>query len=580
MVSTGPPTLGAGGTTVVVSLPALPATAYVVHWQVVSAADGHPSQGEFAFGVGAGPPLPGTAGTATPTDWPASAARFLLLLGLGAAMGALVNRRWVWKASLDNGRSADRLWLSASLGTAVAGGAASVFILAQGLGRSASESLLAGANWWAVFQEPVGRAELATLGLVLVAWLLCVGRLPIAALMALVVASVAAALTTHPAEASGPWASPVIAVHVVLALFWFGMLSHLVVRFLQPHLQMPARLAGSLVERYATLALWSAAGAVLTGLLAALAVLPWNQVTSSGYGRLLVAKGVLVGLGLAAAATMRLRALRALNKDAGMASIRRLTRVEASALVAAVAVAALLSGTAPPAPANAGLGAGVIVGSSVPPGQAVHVAGQAGWFEVYATASPGQLALEVVNPGATPATGLELRLSATAPDGRETDLFPRPCGGGCYAMKYLWQSGTTVFHLWVDSQAWAGGRLDLAVPWPPFPGDAKLAAAVMARMNAISQVQVVERVSTGPGATAQGIYNLTGSAFLAGEPYSATTVGFEGQPPQDGLRQLVLYLPGSKIWVRLAIDSRDRLASETIVDPGNLIERTFRYPAE
>ena len=49
-------------------------------------------------------------------------------------------------------------------------------------------------------------------------------------------------------------------------------------------------------------------------------------------------------------------------------------------------------------------------------------------------------------------------------------------------------------------------------------------------------------------------------------------------PSSDGLAQLVIYLPGSHIWVHLSIDTRHRLRREVVVAPGHLIQHTFSYP--
>jgi len=85
-------------------------------------------------------------------------------------------------------------------------------------------------------------------------------------------------------------------------------------------------------------------------------------------------------------------------------------------------------------------------------------------------------------------------------------------------------------------------------------------------------------VTSGPGATARGVYTMPGSAFLHGEPYGPDTGILEALPERGGLEMLVVFLPASQIWIELGIDSSQRLWTETIVDPGHLIERTFSYP--
>ena len=41
---------------------------------------------------------------------------------------------------------------------------------------------------------------------------------------------------------------------------------------------------------------------------------------------------------------------------------------------------------------------------------------------------------------------------------------------------------------------------------------------------------------------------------------------------------MVIYLPGSQIWMHLWIDAHDRLVRDVIVAPHQLLEHTFSYP--
>jgi hypothetical protein len=91
---------------------------------------------------------------------------------------------------------------------------------------------------------------------------------------------------------------------------------------------------------------------------------------------------------------------------------------------------------------------------------------------------------------------------------------------------------------------------------------------------------LIERVSSGVGASASHTISIGGRQFVAAEPYGGGGVTdvrpLSGAP---GPTTVVAFLAGSWIWLRLDLDSKDRLVTETIVSPGHLIERTFTYRA-
>ncbi len=102
----------------------------------------------------------------------------------------------------------------------------------------------------------------------------------------------------------------------------------------------------------------------------------------------------------------------------------------------------------------------------------------------------------------------------------------------------------------------------------------------MEAMRAVPSLVMSEDVSSGPGMTGP-TYTLrdSGAEFVARELYAAGgATDIHPVPPRVGDAALTLYLPGSTIWFRLELDERDRIVAETIVSPGHLIERTFRYP--
>jgi len=143
---------------------------------------------------------------------------------------------------------------------------------------------------------------------------------------------------------------------------------------------------------------------------------------------------------------------------------------------------------------------------------------------------------------------------------------------------FQWMERTTEIEAGAASRRWAGGTVHFAVPWPPVAGDRQLLANVIRTMQSQPKMTLDEHVTSGPGATGHHVATLPGSTFLANEPYAADTGTLEALPDRDGLKVLVVYLPGSQIWVELSSDADLRLRAETIVDPGHLIERTFSYP--
>ncbi len=114
---------------------------------------------------------------------------------------------------------------------------------------------------------------------------------------------------------------------------------------------------------------------------------------------------------------------------------------------------------------------------------------------------------------------------------------------------------------------------------PPAPEDPHLLTRVIDTMRAQPKISMTERVSSGPGMTA-GPYpvRFTGVQFVAQEVYAAGgAVDVRPLPAGRDRRVLILYLPGSAMWYRLEVDPQNRLQTETILNPGHLIERTFRY---
>ncbi|HEY7478710.1 MAG TPA: CopD family protein, partial [Actinomycetota bacterium] len=334
--------------------PGLPDGAYTVAWRVVSSADGHPTTGSFAFGIGAPPPDTGGGGDqGSPPPSPLSVwaktelyAGVMLLLAVGVVgLGRFRGR----PSSLP---------VVAAIGAMLATLGAVLLLIAEqrSLGVSMSD----------LVRSDTGRPYLWLLGAVLVADVfVAVGAARARSRPALWGAAGAAAAAMlvratsgHAAAADPPglqeglqWA------HFLAAGVWIG---GLVLLFLL------ARDAGhppvEEARRFSALAGWMVAVVVVTGFLRA-----WNELGGaawvlrafeSSYGTTLLIKVAVVIAVIGLAAVNRYRTLPRLRDDAR--PLRRVAGTEALAAVAVLLLTATLTGfnpnagadTAPPAPTS------------------------------------------------------------------------------------------------------------------------------------------------------------------------------------------------------------------------------------
>jgi copper transport protein len=315
---------------------------YVVRWRVVSD-DGHPEAGAFAFGLGVQPrPLPSTAAAAG-RSWPVVLTRWLADLSFAVVAGVIAFTLWCRRDLLEWSRGRRLL-----LGGLVAGLAAGVLgLLLQGpyAGGVASYRLfdrtlmaeVAHTSFGAWMQLRVylylamtavlwGRGALDS---ALNRWIAVLGTLALA---------VTFSGTGHAASSGQPVDRVVITLHVLSAGVWVGGLLTIVV------LSAGRRDCPGLDAylRFSQVALAAVALLLVTGALNALLRLgSLGDLASSGYGRLLVLKALLVLAALAAAVASRRLVRR------GESPLREV-RWELAATTEVLAASAVLALTAPP----------------------------------------------------------------------------------------------------------------------------------------------------------------------------------------------------------------------------------------
>jgi len=572
VINTGALQRSVDRTALSVQLPRLGEGTYQVTWQALSE-DGHPSTGDFVFGIGVAAVLPAvTSGAATPTDWPEALATWVVIGGLALLLGTVVSRRWVWNEARTVRQRAS-LYMVHVL---VIAGTVLEFVLTVarvGVGGEAITSAI-----MTTVATQAGFLALLTMALTggsAIGWRRPEARVAVPLMLAAGVG--AQALRTHPGVSGQLWQESAVVIHVVVAALWVGMLAHLVgVIWLR---SATWEQIGHAVRRYASVALASAALVVATGIVLAVGQIRRpEQLITSAYGRILLLKAALVLVALLAAAWARgFRISR--PRTPPLAGLRALTRIEVGLLIGVVGVASLLGSVAPPAPITSEAAMQPpLSAAAIPAGPSLTVAGQAGWLEVYVSASAGAVVLQVLSPaGSDSASAVHLRRFVIhSPAGQSLALTPGRCGPGCFRAGYEWATGTSLIDITADATNWTGGSLRLAVPWPPILADPALSARMVATLRAQRSMLIDEGVTSGPGASAQNQAKVTGEELLQSFPYGA---GETYALPASGTdREVVVYLAGSQIWMHLWIDAQDRLVRDVIVAPHQLLEHTFSYP--
>jgi copper transport protein len=328
------------GRSLQVSVAGLAGGVYTVRWQAVSAADGHATSGAFRFGVGAdpGPPVSAAAQSTSRTSAGEVVARWVLLVGLVALIGAAA------AAAGRFGGPADLPLAAVAWLLAVAG-----LLLLAAAQRDAADSAIGDLLDTKVGHALVERAvALGTAGAALAVASLAPSKRSLGLVVAgaAAVAGVVVHVAAGHAAASGlPSLIAVTAqsAHFAAAGVWIGGLAALVLGLRE----RAAGERGPTVRRFSTLAAAALLLVVATGTLRAIDELTaLGDLVSTGYGRAVLGKIVVLGGLVAFAGRSRRRGVPAADSDPGL--LRRSATAELGLGAGALAVAALLAALAPP----------------------------------------------------------------------------------------------------------------------------------------------------------------------------------------------------------------------------------------
>ncbi len=546
------------------SLPALDDGVYQVNWRVV-ADDGHTTEGEFVFAVGVAVPADAMTVGRTETSrilWADALAALALLGGLAVAFGGLLSGRFIWTSQPTLSR------LGFVKGGVVVGLVGALSSVALAVHRAGA--LTAPGRWADSLTARADRANVAAVVLLAVALLLVQRRRArVVALVPLAGAIVMVAVRGHAPEASGWWATPATAAHVLVAGAWIGALAHLASIARGSTADEGAIEPGP--SRYAKAALVAATTTLVIGVAIAFSQLDHlRDLTGTRYGQILLVKLLLVAVGLIVAFVARRRGIPAAGSR--VRQLARYTTIEAATLVGVLAASALLSTTAP------AVGLGSIELPAAPlPDPTTLTSDLAGSHQVLVAAALDRLQIRVTPPGGQPTRQQTSTFSGVEPDGTPFDLEPRPCGPGCFDIAHHWTDGTTRFTVTVTNPDADGGTAQLAVVWPPGPDATTILAQAIAATRAAGDITVTETVSSGHAATFGGDLMTTGDDYISSSPFSNGADDVYELPAQDGLTVIAFIVSGTGSWHQLSIDDQHRIRAEILVDPGHRIDRTIIY---
>ncbi|WP_194916568.1 copper resistance CopC/CopD family protein [Catenulispora rubra] len=609
-VHLGTPTLSTDRRTMQAALSApIGIGVYTVTWQV-TASDGDAVTGTYRFAVG--PAAAGLSSSPRTVQAPGALstgiARWLLFAALAAIVGSAVTPRLAARARVSIRTS--RRYDQAVAAAALTGMLAALWLLAIQLGGGSALHGAAhmGSSAFASRPAAIVTVEAAAFAVVALAALLR-RRMPTAkqtaeaasehtslagltrqawALIPLAVIVGAESVRAHPHEYGSFLGAATTFVHLASVALWLGALAYAVAFAItgRPDTKAVRRLW----RAYARMAAVLLATVLVSGVTAALIVVPLSDLLGTGYGQLLLVKVGLVAVaaGLAATARWRLHTKRLVLPSA---------RAEAAVLAVVLAASATLTALAPPKTGTGDLAvpppaSGPVESLGARTGQVgIDVQASDGLLVVYLTApgadetgaadqgSPeGGAAAAVVNAG--PSTSYKLAVVAADPSGNTRKLPLHGCGSGCYVTPMAWAKGDSILTLTAGADTWTGGRTTVAVSWPPTPGDTALSKLTAALANT-PHMTVIEQVSSDTTAspTAPRTLDLSGPYFLNAEPYGSGKAPQATSIPGPGdSSTLLLGYPAEHITARLVLDAQGHLVRETLTDPDHVTVRTFEYP--
>jgi copper transport protein len=541
----------------------LPPGSYTVRWRAIGT-DGDLVEEEFRFGVGYALTAAAASSIGSSIAWLSAALRWMLFAGFAIAFGGLIAERFTSSARAENPRlPALRSWISGALLAALAGAAGLAVQVVADAGRVSA--------LWRNGSGLVVSVEAAAL----LAALVLVGiRRRRWALLPLLVVFGAEGWRSHAHAAAGIWGVVLTGVHLAAAAIWVGALVA-TTRAVLAWRREPAAVRWVLTS-YMRLAVWTFAVVIGTGVGSGLVLLPLSEVFSSGYGRVLVVKLVLVGAATALALTGRTIQ----RTQARIFKLPNVIRAESLTLVSVLALAAILvstppvTGAAQPAPPE-------------PTGPVLPLGALAGQIGVAVAASEGQLVVRLSAPrrgdyyAPQPDRHYILSGRLSTPNGADAALKFRGCGQGCFVAPAAWGEGDNVLSVAAGADDARGGSVSLLVPWPTLPGADELARAVAATRSE-GNLTVYESVTSDPtaGAGEPKPLDLSAEFFISQEPYAA------GSAPQavhlsggSGATRLALGYPAASIFVLLTLDRAGRIADETLTDPSHLVTQRVVYPS-
>jgi copper transport protein len=462
---------------------------YSVRWQVVSA-DGHETGGVIAFAVGSGNPVAALSASSGGPSALVVITRWMWFLGLLAAAGIAVFHVVVWRPTISEAGAADLEESERREGSLLLG-LCFVLALAGALGLIALSHDVEATRFGRVL---IAGAALAGIGAVSALLSLVTRFARPVALLAAVAMLPLPTLAGHALDPASSRLDIVVDVaHVTAAGVWLGGLLALLV--IAPRAaavlgERRATVLRPLAVRFSSLALAAVALLIASGIWRAVVELSSiTQLWSTGYGRAILVKSVLLLLTIALAARNRYLFL------SGPFSRLRLGVLGESALLLGVVLAVAFLTDLPPgrlaAEAKASAPAPPAATKAGPPKQPPHGA-------LVQAQEDGKLAVALA---AQQAPGGRLRLTATVigPDGNGANGLPvtldgRPaaaCGSGCYRAVVPRRSSS------VDVSV-AGRPMAFGVP-SSSPSAEALMRRATTRFRRLRSVAYIERLSSGPG---------------------------------------------------------------------------------